>query len=92
MDSITAQQSRDTEFSDPYGNDLRNQGAGGSKGERPRMKRLVVVVSLLSALAMPGRLACAQESVDLLLHSGKIFTADERLSTFPPLRCVTVEL
>ena len=46
------------------------------------MKRLVAAVSLLSALAMPGRLSWAQESVDLLLHSGKIFTADERLSTF----------
>ena len=43
------------------------------------MTRLVIAGWMLCAAAAPAR---AQESVDLLLHNGKIFTADPLLSTF----------
>jgi len=46
------------------------------------MKRHLVAVCLFGVIVADGRLVRAQESVDLLLHSGKIFTADERLLTF----------
>ena len=43
------------------------------------MKRLLIAAWILCAVAVgPAR---AQESVDLLLHNGKIFAADELLST-----------
>ncbi|MEE2964649.1 MAG: amidohydrolase [Acidobacteriota bacterium] len=45
-------------------------------------RRLSAVVCLASVLVCSGRSARAQEPVDLLLHNGKIFTADVRLSTF----------
>ena len=43
------------------------------------MKRLLVAVWMLGLAVAPAR---AQEPVDLLLHNGKIFSADELLSTF----------
>jgi hypothetical protein len=43
------------------------------------MKRLVTALCVAGLVAAPLR---AQEPVDLLLHNGKVFTADELLSTF----------
>ena len=43
-----------------------------------RLSAACLVVVLIASV----RSAHAQEPVDLLLHNGKIFTADERLSTF----------
>ncbi len=46
------------------------------------LSRRLSVACLACALVASGRPVGAQEPVDLLLHSGKIFTADVRLSTF----------
>ena len=43
------------------------------------MKRFLLAVWMLCVTVAPAR---AQESVDLILHNGKIFTADQLLSTF----------
>ena len=43
------------------------------------MKRFLLAVWMLCVTVAPAR---AQESVDLVLHNGKIFTADQLLSTF----------
>ena len=43
------------------------------------MKRFLLAVGMLCVTVAPAR---AQESVDLILHNGKIFTADQLLSTF----------
>ena len=43
------------------------------------MKRFLLAVWMLCVIVAPAR---AQESVDLILHNGKIFTADQLLSTF----------
>mgnify|MGYP001161404563 CR=1 FL=1 len=43
------------------------------------MKRFLLAVWMLCVIVAP---AWAQESVDLILHNGKIFTADQLLSTF----------
>ena len=43
------------------------------------MKRLPLVISVALSLAVP---LGAQERVDLLLHGGKIFSADEQLSIY----------
>ena len=43
------------------------------------MSRFLIAASVLIAMSVPAR---AQEQVDLLLHNGKVFAADELLSTF----------
>ena len=43
------------------------------------MKRFLLAVWMLCVTVAPAR---AQEAVDLVLHNGKIFTADQLLSTF----------
>ena len=68
---------------------VKGFGRGGAARRRQRrgrrlrglsMRRLLIAAWLLGVTdAAPAR---AQESVDLLLHNGKVFAADELLSTY----------